>query len=57
MIGRKLAVGYDPGHPDRWLIPDEIIDGCKVEQKMGPHLVGDYPKDTGRGSPPNWSMR
>jgi hypothetical protein len=47
MIGRKLVVCYDPVHPDRWLIPDEMIDGYKVEQKMGPHLVGYYPRDTG----------
>jgi len=47
MIGRKLIVCYDLAHPDRWLIPDEVIDGYKIEQKMGPHLVGYYPNDTG----------
>ena len=47
MIGRKLVLCYDPAHPDRWLIPDEMIDGYKVEQKMGPHLVGYYPSGTG----------
>jgi len=47
MIGRKLVLCYDPARPDRWLIPDEMIDGYKVEQKMGPHLVGYYPSETG----------
>jgi hypothetical protein len=50
MIGRKLIVYYDPAHPDRWLIRDEMIEGCKVEQKMGPHLVGLYPNDAGDGA-------
>jgi hypothetical protein len=50
MIGRKLVVCYDPVHPDRWLIPDEMIDGYKVEQKLGPHLIGHYPSDTGDNS-------
>jgi hypothetical protein len=47
MIGRKLVVCHHPKHPDRWLIPDEMIDGYKVEQKMGPHLRGLYPSDSG----------
>jgi Protein of unknown function (DUF3592) len=47
MIGRKLIVCHDPAHPDRWLIPDETIDGYKVEQKMGPHFIGYYLSDTG----------
>jgi len=47
MIGRKLIVCYDLAHPDRWLIPDEVIDGYKIEQKMAPNLVGYYPNDTG----------
>ena len=38
MIGRKLRVRYDPKHRDVWFIPDELIEGCKVEQKVGPHL-------------------
>jgi hypothetical protein len=50
MIGRKIMVCYDPAHPDRWLIPGEVIDGFKVEQKIGPHLVGYYPSDMGDNS-------
>jgi hypothetical protein len=50
MIGHKLVVCYDPTHPDRWLIPDELIDGYRIEQKMGPHLIGFYPSDSGDGS-------
>lgn len=50
MIGHKLAVCYDPTHPDQWLIPDEMIDGYKIEQKIGPHLIGLHPRDTGDGS-------
>lgn len=45
MIGRKLQVRYDPRHPELWFIPDKMIEGCKVEQKMGPHVIGFYPKD------------
>lgn len=47
MIGRKFVVRYDPVRPDQSLILDETIDGYKVEQKMGPHVVGCYPSDTG----------
>lgn len=50
MIGRKLLICYDSAHPDRCLIPDDMIDGYKVEQKMGPHLLDYYPSDTGGGS-------
>jgi Protein of unknown function (DUF3592) len=45
MIGRKLQVRYDPRCPEVWFIPDKVIEGCKVEQKMGPHVIGFYPKD------------
>jgi hypothetical protein len=47
MIGRNLVVCHDPADPGRWLIPDEMIDGYKVEQKMSPRIVGYYPSDTG----------
>jgi hypothetical protein len=36
MIGRKLVVCYDPAHPDRWLIPDEVIDGLQGRAENGP---------------------
>jgi hypothetical protein len=44
MIGRKLHVRYDPSRPEVCFIPDKMIEGCKVEQKMGPHVTGFYPK-------------
>jgi len=45
MIGRKLEVHYDPVKPQTWLIADELIEGCKVEQKSRPGLFGFYPSD------------
>jgi hypothetical protein len=45
MIGRKLQLRYNPLQPAVWFIADERIEGCKVEQKLGPHVVGLYPKD------------
>ena len=50
MIGRKLLICYDSAHPERCLIPDDMIDGYKVKQKMGPHLLDYYPSDTRNGS-------
>lgn len=46
MIGRNLLVRYDPERPEAWFIPDEFVDGYKVEQKLGPHAIHDYsPRD------------
>jgi hypothetical protein len=45
MIGRKLQLRYDPAHPEQWFIPDELIEGCKVEQKLGRVLTTFCPKD------------
>jgi len=45
MIGRKLQVRYDPRRPEVWFIPDKVIEGCKVEQKVGPHFIALYPKN------------
>jgi hypothetical protein len=45
MSGRKLLVRYQPDHPEVWFIPDEFIDGLKVEQKIGSHLIHDYYPD------------
>jgi hypothetical protein len=44
LVGHKLHVHYDPQRPEVWFIPDELIEGCKVEQKMGPHLIALYPR-------------
>jgi len=46
MIGRKLLLRYDPSRPEVWFIAEESIDGCKVEQKIGSHMIHSfYPKD------------
>ena len=45
MIGRKLAVKYDPRRPEVWFIPEKLIEGCKVEQKMSHSLIGLQPRD------------
>ena len=42
MIGRKLLLRYDPERPEEWFIPDESIDGYKVEQKLSSHVIHDY---------------
>jgi hypothetical protein len=42
MIGRKLLLRYDPDHPEVWFIPDELIDGYEIEQKIGSHIIHDY---------------
>jgi hypothetical protein len=45
LIGRKLQLRFNPSSPDIWFIPDTEIEGCRVEQKMGPHLIALYPKE------------
>ncbi len=42
MIGRKLLLRYDPNRPEVWFIPDEYIEGCKVGQKIGLHVIHSY---------------
>lgn len=44
LIGRKLQVRYNPSEPEKWYIPDEQIEGCEVEQRIGPHVVALYPR-------------
>ena len=46
MIGRKVRILYDPKAPDKWLVDEALIDGCKVEQSGDPGLLLDLsPKD------------
>jgi Protein of unknown function (DUF3592) len=46
MVGRTILVRYDPKKPEAWFIPDKLIDGYSVEQKLGSHVIHDYsPKD------------
>ena len=45
MTGRKLQLRYRPDRPEMWFIPDEMLEGCQVEQKLGPHVLGLYPRD------------
>ena len=42
MIGRKLSIRYNPRQPDAWFIPEERIGGCKVEQRIGSHMILRY---------------
>jgi hypothetical protein len=42
LMGRKLLLRYNPEAPEMWLIPDDFIDGWKVQQKIGAHLLHDY---------------
>ena len=43
MIGRKICIHYDPQHIGTWFIPDELIEGCKVEQDLSPDVVNFKP--------------
>jgi hypothetical protein len=45
MIRTKLQIHYDPAEPSTWFIPDELIEGCRVEQKFDPHLISYPPID------------
>lgn len=42
MSGRKLLLRYQPDHPEVWFIPDEFIDGLKVQQNISSHVIHDY---------------
>ena len=39
MVGQKLVVCYDPNRPERWFLPGTLIEGCRVQQPMGPYLT------------------
>lgn len=45
MIGRKISVLYDPKSPGAWIVPDDMMEGCKVEQKLDPRLMDYSPRD------------
>jgi hypothetical protein len=45
MIDRKLRIQYNPREPSSYFIPDAMIEGCEVKQKMDPHLIRVYPTD------------
>jgi hypothetical protein len=45
MVGRKVQVNHDPLKPEVWFIPDKLIEGCKVEQKLGGDWIGYPPPD------------
>ena len=44
MIGRRLSVNYDPENPSNFFIPDEIIEGCEIYQRINDGLDRPYPK-------------
>ncbi len=43
MVDRKVLINYDPGRPERWFIPEKLIEGCPVEQKL--QVWGIHPED------------
>ena len=45
LTGQRLQVRCDPSSPDVWFIPQEYVEGCKVEQKIGPHTIALYPRE------------
>ncbi len=46
VVGRKLLVHFDPSRPEVWFLSDETVDGWKVQQKIGSHIVRDLsPRD------------
>lgn len=45
MIGHRLQVRYNPAKPAMWFILDQLIEGCRVEQKLDPHFFSLPPKD------------
>jgi hypothetical protein len=45
LVGRKLQIRFNPGQPEVWFLAEERIEGCKVEQELGPHLINLSPRD------------
>ena len=46
LVGRRLLLRHDPNRPEVWFIADETIEGYRVGQKIGMHVVHSYyPKD------------
>jgi hypothetical protein len=41
--GQKLQVRFNPMSPEEWFIPNEYIEGCRVEQSLSPDLVNFKP--------------
>jgi hypothetical protein len=44
LVGCKLQIHYDASAPRSWFIAEEQIEGCKVEQPIGPHTIALYPE-------------
>ncbi len=45
IVGRKISIRYEPLHPEKWFVAETILEGYKVEQKIGPHLHHFYPSN------------
>jgi hypothetical protein len=45
MIGRKVQARCDPKDAAVWFMPDELIEGCKVEQKISQNFMNYLPSD------------
>lgn len=45
LVDRKLRVQYNPRRPSMYFIPDSMIEGCEVKQKLDPHLFSVFPTE------------
>lgn len=43
MVGRTVTIQYDPANPGIYYLPEEKIEGCRVEQNIG-SMVRFYPR-------------
>ena len=44
LIGRTIRLRYDPRRPSVWFIDEDMIEGCKVKQKIGVYVKNLSPK-------------
>lgn len=42
--GQHLHVRYNPEHAEEWFIPDEYIEGSRVEQRLSPDMIDYEPR-------------
>jgi hypothetical protein len=45
MIGRKLQIRVDPQNAKAWFIADDLIEGCRIEQKLSPYAINLKPAE------------
>jgi hypothetical protein len=44
LVGRKIPLRYDPRDPAVWIITEDMIEGCQVQQKPGASLSTLFPR-------------